>query len=122
MIERNPGLGWTINSFLHDDGAHIQRYRFRMATEPAALLEPTYKVNAAAFAKARAIQQRLLDGDIFTLPRPQLFQIGSQLHELIAGCSGNAWLRPINQTGYLPAIRHPPPLSGNKPGCSSITA
>ncbi|MFJ4458346.1 GntR family transcriptional regulator [Pseudomonas sp. NPDC089392] len=97
MIERNPGQGWSINSFLHDSEAHIQSYRFRMAIEPAALLEPGYKVDTAAFAKARRIQQALLDGDIFTLSRSQLFQIGSQLHELIVRCSGN--------TFFLEAIR-----------------
>src|SRR5690606_20719083 len=64
MLERNPGQGWSINSFLHDSEAHIQSYRFRMAIEPAALLEPGYKVDTVAFAKARRIQQELLDGDI----------------------------------------------------------
>lgn len=97
MIERNPGQGWSINSFLHDSEAHIQSYRFRMAIEPAALLEPSYKVDKAAFAKARHIQQQLLDGEIFTLSRSQLFQIGSNLHELIVRCSGNAF--------FLEAIR-----------------
>ncbi|KIY41252.1 GntR family transcriptional regulator [Pseudomonas sp. 10-1B] len=97
MIERNPGQGWSINSFLHDSEAHIQSYRFRMAIEPAALLEPGYKVDTVAFAKARRIQQELLDGDIFTLSRSQLFQIGSHLHELIVRCSGNAF--------FLEAIR-----------------
>lgn len=97
MIDRNPGQGWSINSFLHDSEAHIQSYRFRMAIEPAALLEPTYKVDTVAFAKARRIQQQLLDGDIFKLSRSQLFQIGSNLHELIVRCSGNAF--------FLEAIR-----------------
>jgi DNA-binding GntR family transcriptional regulator len=97
MIERKPGQGWEINSFLHDSKAHIQSYRFRMAIEPAALLEPGYKVDKAGFARARALQQQLLDGDIFTLSRSQLFHIGAQLHELIVRCSGNAF--------FLEAIR-----------------
>ncbi|MFK7698139.1 GntR family transcriptional regulator [Pseudomonas caspiana] len=97
MIERKPGQGWEINAFLHDSSAHIQSYRFRMAIEPAALLEPGYKVDKAAFAKARALQQQLLDGDIFSLSRSQLFHINAQLHELIVRCSGNAF--------FLEAIR-----------------
>lgn len=97
MIERKPGQGWEINHFLHDSNAHIQSYRFRMAIEPAALLEPGYKVDAVAFAKARQVQQELLDGDIFKLSRSQLFQVGAQLHELIVRCSGNAF--------FLEAIR-----------------
>lgn len=97
MIERNPGQGWSTNSFLHDSDAHVQSYRFRMAIEPAALLEPCYKVDTVAFAKARRIQQQLLDGDIFNLSRSELFQINSQLHELIVRCSGNSF--------FLEAIR-----------------
>ncbi|MDB6050885.1 MAG: GntR family transcriptional regulator [Pseudomonas sp.] len=97
MIERKPGQGWVINNFLHDSKAHIQSYRFRMAIEPAAILEPGYVVDKAAFAKARRTQQEMLDGDIFKLSRSQLFQIGAQLHELIVRCSGNAF--------FLEAIR-----------------
>lgn len=97
MIERKPGQGWEINNFLHDSNAHIQSYRFRMAIEPAALLEPGYKVDEVAFSKARQVQQELLDGDIFKLSRSQLFQVGAQLHELIVRCSGNAF--------FLEAIR-----------------
>jgi DNA-binding GntR family transcriptional regulator len=97
MIERKPGQGWEINSFLHDSKAHIQSYRFRMAIEPAAVLEPGYEVDKVAFAKAREIQQKMLDGDIFSLSRSQLFQVGAQLHELVVRCSGNAF--------FLEAIR-----------------
>lgn len=97
MIERKPGQGWEINSFLHDSKTHIQSYRFRMAIEPAAVLEPGYVVDKVAFAKARKAQQQLLDGDIFKLSRSQLFQIGAQLHELVVQCSGNAF--------FLEAIR-----------------
>lgn len=97
MVERKPGQGWEISSFLHDTEAHIQSYRFRMAIEPAAILEPSYKVDAAAFAKARKAQEDMLEGDIFKLSRSQLFQIGAQFHELIVRCSGNAF--------FLEAIR-----------------
>lgn len=97
MVERKPGQGWEISSFLHDSEAHIQSYRFRMAIEPAALLEPSYKVDIAAFAKARKAQEDMLEGDIFKLSRSQLFQIGAQFHELIVRCSGNAF--------FLEAIR-----------------
>lgn len=102
MIERNPGQGWSINAFLHDSEAHIQSYRFRMAVEPAALLEPGYVVDKAAFAKARKTQQTLLEGEIFTLSRSQLFHIGAQLHELIVRCSGNPFfLESIRRQNQL---------------------
>ncbi|GGJ86765.1 GntR family transcriptional regulator [Pseudomonas matsuisoli] len=109
MIERKPGQGWVINSFLHDAEAHIQSYRFRMAIEPAAVLEPTYRVDKVAFAKARHLQQQMLDGDIFKISRSEIFQIGSQLHELIVRCSGNPFflesIRRQNQLRRFMAYR-----------------
>jgi DNA-binding GntR family transcriptional regulator len=92
MVERKPGQGWELKDFVHNTKAHIQSYRFRMAIEPAALLEPGYQVNQAAFANARQQQQALIDGGINTLSRAQLFQIGAQFHELIVQCSGNVFL------------------------------
>ncbi|HEE9764697.1 TPA: GntR family transcriptional regulator [Pseudomonas putida] len=89
MVERKPGQGWSLNEFAHNAQTHIQSYRFRMAIEPAALREPGYNVNQAAFAKARAQQQAMLDGEIHTLSRAQLFEIGAQFHEMIVQCSGN---------------------------------
>jgi DNA-binding GntR family transcriptional regulator len=101
MVERKPGQGWELKDFVHNTKAHIQSYRFRMAIEPAALLEPGYQVNQAAFANARQQQQALIDGGINTLSRAQLFQIGAQFHELIVQCSGNVFfidaLRQQNQ-------------------------
>ncbi|WP_426100749.1 FCD domain-containing protein [Pseudomonas sp. PSPC3-3] len=101
MVERKPGQGWELKDFVHNTKAHIQSYRFRMAIEPAALLEPGYQVNQAAFASARQQQQALIDGGINTLSRAQLFQIGAQFHELIVQCSGNVFfidaLRQQNQ-------------------------
>jgi len=89
MISRKPGQGWKINPFVHDREAYIQSYRFRMAIEPAALMEPTFRIDKAAFANARRIQTEMLEGDIFKLPRPMLFKHGSEFHEMLTRCSGN---------------------------------
>jgi DNA-binding GntR family transcriptional regulator len=98
MVERKPGQGWGLKDFVHNTQAHIHSYRFRMAIEPAALLEPGYQVNHAAFAQARQQQQALIDGEIQTLSRAQLFQLGAQFHEMIVQCSGNVF--------FIDAIRH----------------
>lgn len=88
-VERRRGYGWQFLPILTSSEAHEQSYRFRMAIEPAALMEPTYKVDQAAFARARARMQALLDGEIHDLSAAELFQIGSEFHEMIVGCSGN---------------------------------
>lgn len=102
MVERKPGQGWELKSFVNDTLAHLQSYRFRMAIEPAALLEPGYQVNKAAFVKARQQQQAMIDGDIHTLSRAQLFQVGAQFHELLVQCSGNIFfIDAIRQQNQL---------------------
>ncbi|GAB7534981.1 GntR family transcriptional regulator [Burkholderia sp. 3C] len=89
MVTRKMGQGWRINPFLQDRQAYIQSYRFRMAIEPSALMESTFRVNKAEFARVRRAQAEMLDGDIFTLPRSRLFTNGSDFHEVLIKCSGN---------------------------------
>ena len=88
-VERRRGYGWRFLPIVTSSEAHEQSYRFRMAIEPAALMEPTYRIDQAAFARARARMQALLDGEIHELSAAELFQRGSEFHEMIVGCSGN---------------------------------
>jgi DNA-binding GntR family transcriptional regulator len=88
-IERKAGYGWKFLPTLASAEAHQQSYRFRMAIEPAAILEPTFHVDRAAFARLRAEQQALVEGRIRRLSAAELFEIGSRFHETIVGCCGN---------------------------------
>ena len=67
-------------------------YRLRMIVEPAALLEPSFEINKAAFAKARTQQEALLAGDMLRLSPAQLFETNAGFHEMLLGCSGNPFL------------------------------
>ncbi len=91
VVERRRGHGWEFSALLASAEAHDQSYRFRMAIEPAALLEPGYKVDPAAFARIRQQQQSMIDGGIFRFSRTRLFEIGAEFHETIVRCSGNAF-------------------------------
>ncbi|MBI4195409.1 MAG: GntR family transcriptional regulator [Betaproteobacteria bacterium] len=88
-LQRKPGYGWKFLPVLTSAEAHGLSYRFRMAIEPAAILEPTFRIDAKGFARARAEQQALVDGRIRELSSAELFSIGSRFHEMIARCSGN---------------------------------
>jgi DNA-binding GntR family transcriptional regulator len=54
-------------------------------------LQPDYKVNLAQLKEARRAQEQLLAGDMFSLPRAQLFRINSEFHELLVSWSGNKY-------------------------------
>lgn len=104
-IERLPGHGWGFLPVLTSVEAYEAGYRFRATIEPAAVLEPTFKVDRAAFKRAREQQQALLDGDLLRLSRPRLFEINSEFHETLAACSGNAFfldaLKRVNRARRL---------------------
>ncbi|MDX9860822.1 MAG: GntR family transcriptional regulator [Rhodospirillales bacterium] len=104
-IERKPGYGWRFLPVLTSPAMHRQSYEFRLVVEPAALLCPTYVVDRPAFERMRELQTGLLSGEIWKLSPARLFQAGTDLHELVVGCSGNPFfldsLRRINRLRRL---------------------
>jgi len=92
LIHKKHGHGWEFEPVLDSAKAHNQSYRFRMIIEPAAILEPGFRINQPAFDRCRKLQQQLLDGGILKLSRVNLFTISSEFHEMIVECSGNRYL------------------------------
>ncbi|MDA0564449.1 GntR family transcriptional regulator [Streptomonospora sp. S1-112] len=110
LVRRRPGRGWEFQQVLSTAEGHDQSYRFRMIVEPAALLEPGFAVDTGAFAEHRARQEALLRGRILTSPRTELFRTGAEFHEMVVGCSNNAFLldalRRQNRVRRLIEYRH----------------
>lgn len=87
-VERLPGHGWCFSPRLDALEALDQSFRFRMAIEPAAILEPSFKIDKAAFDQIRAehhaIQKRSSRKNAF-----DLFSATTGFHERLVRCSGN---------------------------------
>lgn len=109
LAERKPGRGWVFRPFLSTDTAYREGYRFRMIIEPAALLEPSFRIDKAAFDRVRRDQQAMLDGGIEKWPLSELFRAGAQFHETLVACSNNSFLleaiRNVNQLRRLVEYR-----------------
>jgi len=77
----------------------------RILLEPAALLEPAWRLDEAALRKCRAEQQALVDGAFEWASPAQLFDANTRMHEVIAGFSGNVFisdaLRRVNRLRRL---------------------
>jgi len=103
--ERKAGHGWQLVTLADTVEAHAEGYRFRMLLEPAALLEPTFRVNPSELERVRRDQQMLLDGAVYRLSRARLFELGSDFHDTIVGFSGNRHMveaiRRVNATRRL---------------------
>lgn len=109
LAERKAGRGWVFRPFLSTDTAYREGYRFRMIIEPAALLEPSFRIDKAAFDRVRRDQQAMLDGGIEKWPLSELFRAGAQFHETLVACSNNSFLleaiRNVNQLRRLVEYR-----------------
>lgn len=92
IIDRKPGRGWIFRPVLNNLDSHRESYRFRMIIEPAAILEPSFKVDASLFDKVRRQQQQLIDGGIERWTAAERFRAGADFHEAIVCCSGNSFL------------------------------
>jgi DNA-binding GntR family transcriptional regulator len=108
-VERRRGYGWAFSPVLTTPESLEQTYRLRLALEPAALLEPSYRLDNDAAARLRAAEERLLGGAIETDTADALHERGVRFHETIVGASGNPFfletVRRINRVRRLLSYR-----------------
>jgi DNA-binding GntR family transcriptional regulator len=97
-VEQRPGHGWNFLPVLDTVEALDKSYRFRILVEPAALLEPTYRVDPVVFAKLRGEHESLLASPIDERLPFTMFETGVRFHEQIVSCSENPF--------FLDAVRH----------------
>lgn len=87
--QRKAGYGWSFSDMLTTPDALLQSYRLRLALEPAALLEPGFRLDPAVLARCRAAELHLLAGGIETDSALQLHDRGVGFHEALVQASGN---------------------------------
>ena len=108
-LERRAGYGFQFTEILNTADALVQTYRFRMALEPAALLEPGYELDRAAAKEARRVEERIIAGGVETMSIEELYARGVRFHELIVSGSKNPFyldaLQRINSIRRLLAYR-----------------
>lgn len=104
-VERLIGHGWEFLPTLTSGDMYDQGYRFRILLEPAAILEPGYRLDKKELIRCQQEQLVLLNGEIETASPAQIFDSNSRLHEAIAGFSGNTFivesLRRLNRLRRL---------------------
>jgi DNA-binding GntR family transcriptional regulator len=84
-----PGYGWEFLPVLTSVKSYRDSYHFRLVVEPAAILEDTFVLDREAVHERMLEQQELVDGKIWTISGPDLFDLNTRLHETVARCSNN---------------------------------
>lgn len=90
-IERLPGNGWAFLPVLTSLQAYEDSYRFRLLIEPAALLEPNFRLNRPVLERCRREQEWLINGGIWDVQDAKLFELNSGMHEAIIECCHNSF-------------------------------
>lgn len=107
--ERKPGYGWTFSTMLTTPRALLQSYSLRLALEPAALLEPGYRLPPHVLQQCRATELQLLGGGIDTASADELHERGVRYHESLVEASGNSFfidtIRRVNRVRRLLSYR-----------------
>jgi DNA-binding GntR family transcriptional regulator len=108
-VEKKPGYGWAFSPMLTTPDSLLQSYRMRLALEPAALLEPGYRLEPAVIERCRAVERDLLAGGIDTATALELHDRGVRFHEALVEGSGNAFfidtIRRVNRVRRLLSYR-----------------
>jgi len=107
--EKKQGYGWVFSSMLTTADSLLQSYRLRLALEPAALLEPGYRIDPRVLARCRTAEQHLLNGGIESDTPDQIHERGVRFHESLVEASGNAFfidtIRRVNRVRRLLSYR-----------------
>ncbi len=107
--ERKEGYGWRFLPVAKTPEAFDQIYRFRMAIEPAAMLEPTFELDHKVLDEQRRIQEGMLNMDLNSAPDESLLKNGSLFHEELIKLSRNPFflmsLQRVNRMRRLMEYR-----------------
>ena len=108
-VQKKPGYGWEFSPMLTTSESLLQSYRMRLALEPAALLEPGYRIAPEVLARCRAAEEHLLHGGIKTDTADQIHERGVRFHEALVEGSGNPFfidaIRRVNRVRRLLSYR-----------------
>ncbi len=107
--ERKEGYGWRLLPVAKTPEAFDEIYRFRMAIEPSALLEPSFQLDRKVLDEQRRVQEGMLEMDMHISPGQPLLENGSLFHEAIIKMSGNPFflmsLQRVNRMRRLMEYR-----------------
>ncbi len=101
-VERKPGYGWRLLPVAKTPEAFEQIYRFRMLIEPAAMLEPGFRIDRPVLAEQRRIQEEMLTPGAASIPADRVVLNGSLFHEELIRMAGNPFFfRALEQANRM---------------------
>ncbi|MDB5368880.1 MAG: GntR family transcriptional regulator [Roseomonas sp.] len=108
-IEHRVGYGWAFAEMLTTPEALADTFRVRRVLEPAALLEPGYRLDPQVIRDCRKAELAMLAGEMDSLSLEALFSRRANFHEALVAGSGNRFfldsIRRLNRIRRLLSYR-----------------
>ena len=95
VVQRQPGHGWSFLPTIDSPAAHDESYRLRIIVEPAAILEPDFKLDPAWITEMRQRHERFLHAPWKDAMSIEFFHMNAQFHVGIASASGNRYIASL---------------------------
>jgi DNA-binding GntR family transcriptional regulator len=92
MVARKSGYGWQFTQGLRDATAKSESYRFRLLIEPAALMEPDFKLDPEWIGQMRAEHMAIMEGEWTDGSAIALFEMNARFHFGLCAASGNRYI------------------------------
>lgn len=92
VMARKPGYGWRFEPLPSGQEALDESYRFRLLLEPAALLEPGYRLDPHWCTTMRAAHESALRTPWGPTSSVGFFEMNAGFHEGLARMSGNRFV------------------------------
>jgi DNA-binding GntR family transcriptional regulator len=106
---RMPGYGWRFAEMLSSPEAYEQSLAFRAIIEPAAIVQPGYRLPSDIIERLRQRQLRILGDELARMSLSEVFQSGCEFHEEIMRGTDNSFfveaLKRVNSIRRLFAYR-----------------
>lgn len=89
IAQRGDGYGWLFQPTFNSEAAHDESYRFREVLEPAALLQPTFKVDEKHMERVRKLHEQVVKNGGRKITTVEMVKLNAEFHEMIAAFAGN---------------------------------
>lgn len=107
VVGRNPAQGWHFTPGLTSMEDRVAAYRFRLVVEPAALLEPGYRLDPGFARSMRVGHEAVLARPWRDRDAVDLFEMNAAFHVGLAAGSGNRFfVDTVEAQNRLRALRN----------------
>lgn len=102
VVERRQGRGWTFRPAIADPVTRMESFRWRITIEPAALIEPGFKVTDEWIGAMRERHLTMLAKPWRDIASVAFFELNVEFHEgLAAGAKNRFLLQAVQQQNQL---------------------